>query len=91
MDHAEWQAAYRRATMDDGTMRDMIEDLQIERGQLLERIRELEAENAYLSECEQRYASDYFRWRRAAERLNRLLRALEAERDQWQRQAMTNG
>ncbi len=77
--------------MDDGTMRDMIEDLQIERGQLLERIRELEAENAHLSECEQRYASDYFRWRKLAERLNGLLRSLEAERDQWQRQAMTNG
>ena len=84
--------------MDDGTKRDYIEDLKIERAlllaeidQLREELRHSQAEVARLSESEQRYASDYFRWRKLAERLNGLLRGLEAERDQWQRQAITNG
>ena len=63
MDHAEWQAAYRRATMDDGTKRDYIEDLIIERALLLAEI----------------------------DQLRELVRSLEVERDQWQRQAMSHG
>jgi len=43
VDIDETRRAYERATqMDDGTMRDMIEDLQIEREQLLRQIARLE-------------------------------------------------
>jgi hypothetical protein len=67
--------------MDAGTARDMIEDLQLEREELLARIRQLETELEREAERSQRYANDYLRWRAA----------LEAERDQWQRQAVNNG
>lgn len=63
MDHDEWQAAYRRATMDKGTAQDYIEDLMIERDRLQAQLHEL----------------------------RELVRQLEAERDQWQRQVMNNG
>lgn len=63
MDHAEWQAAYRRATMDSQTAKDYIEDLWIEISELRLKVAEQRAR----------------------------LAALEAERDQWQRQAMSHG
>lgn len=49
--------------MDEGTKRDYIEDLQIERALLLAEI----------------------------DQLRELVRQLESERDQWQRQAMSHG
>ena len=49
--------------MDDGTKRDYIEDLRIERALLLAEI----------------------------DQLRELVRSLEVERDQWQRQAMSHG
>ena len=63
MDYAEWQAAYRRATMDNQTAKDYIEDLWIEISELRLKVAEQRAR----------------------------LAALEAERDQWQRQAMSHG
>jgi uncharacterized coiled-coil DUF342 family protein len=49
--------------MDEGTMRDYIQDLMLQRDALNAQVRDLEEQ----------------------------IRLLEAERDQWQRQAMSNG
>lgn len=84
--------------MDLQTAKDYIDDLKIERAlllaeidQLRDALHQMKKDLALSSESEQRYASDYFRMRRVVERLIGQLQGLEAERDQWQRQAMQHG
>ena len=48
MDYAEWQAAYRRATMDNQTAKDYIEDLWIEIADLRQKVADLRAKLAML-------------------------------------------
>jgi archaellum component FlaC len=77
--------------MDAGTARDMIEDLQLEREELLARIRRLESTLEHEAQRVKQLGNDYLHWRRVAEELLKQINALEAERDQWQRQAVNNG
>lgn len=84
--------------MDLQTAKDYIEDLMLQRdalnaqvGELEDHIRQLKAELEHATANATRYAADYFHWRQTAEKLIANLQAVEAERDQWQRQAVQHG
>lgn len=77
--------------MDLQTAKDYIDDLKIERALLLAEIDQLRDMVQHLTTREQQLGHDYFHWRQTAEKLIANLQAVEAERDQWQRQAVQHG